>query len=106
MTSEIRSFTSRSAVAAKEIKDLIQDSVKKVEDGSVRVAQSERTFEQIVSSVNKASDITAWIAPPCPGLGVDQANRAVMPTDEMLCRYQADTRVAPGAVRPTLTSRN
>jgi hypothetical protein len=38
--SEVRSLVGRPATAAKEIKDLNQDSVKKVEDGSVRVAQS------------------------------------------------------------------
>ncbi len=41
-----------SAVAAKEIKDLIQDSVKGVEDGFGPVAQSEQTLEQIVSTVH------------------------------------------------------
>jgi hypothetical protein len=37
---ESRSFAGRPAIAAKKIKRLIQDSVNKVEDGSVAVTQS------------------------------------------------------------------
>jgi methyl-accepting chemotaxis protein len=36
----VRSFAGRSALAAKDIKHLIQDSVNRVEDGSVAVTQS------------------------------------------------------------------
>ena len=48
VATEVRSLAGRSATAAKEIKDLIQDSVKKVEDGSMLVTQSGQTLEQIV----------------------------------------------------------
>jgi methyl-accepting chemotaxis protein len=58
----VRALAGHSATAAKEIKDLIQDSVKKVEDGSVLVAQSGQTLDQIVSCVKKVSDIIAEIA--------------------------------------------
>src|SRR6185312_1118211 len=50
-----RGFAGRSATAAKEIKGLIQDSVRKVEDGSSRVTQSGQTLEEIVASVKKVS---------------------------------------------------
>ncbi len=42
VATEVRSLAGRSATAAKEIKELIQDSVKKVEDGSTLVTQSGR----------------------------------------------------------------
>ncbi|MEJ0039083.1 MAG: methyl-accepting chemotaxis protein [Gammaproteobacteria bacterium] len=85
VASEVRSLAGRSATAAKEIKDLIQDSVKKVEDGSVLVAQSGQTLEQIVSSVKKVSDIIAEIAAASreQSSGIEQVNRAVMQMDEM-----------------------
>jgi hypothetical protein len=51
---EIRGLARRSAAAARQIKDLIQDSVKKVEDETVRVAQSAWTLEQIVAAANSA----------------------------------------------------
>jgi methyl-accepting chemotaxis protein len=85
VASEVRSLAGRSATAAKEIKDLIQDSVKKVEDGSVLVAQSGQTLEQIVSAVKKVSDIIAEIAAASreQSSGIEQVNRAVMSMDEM-----------------------
>jgi methyl-accepting chemotaxis protein len=43
-------FAGRSAAAAREIKDLVQDSVKEVEDASVPVTQSGQRPERIVAS--------------------------------------------------------
>jgi methyl-accepting chemotaxis protein len=85
VASEVRSLAGRSATAAKEIKDLIQDSVKKVEDGSTLVTQSGQTLEQIVSSVKKVSDIVAEIAAASreQSTGIEQVNRAVTQMDEM-----------------------
>jgi methyl-accepting chemotaxis protein len=85
VASEVRSLAGRSATAAKEIKDLIQDSVKKVEDGSVLVTQSGQTLEQIVASVKKVSDIVAEIAAASreQSSGIEQVNRAVVQMDEM-----------------------
>jgi PAS domain S-box-containing protein len=85
VASEVRSLAGRSATAAKEIKELIQDSVKKVEDGSVLVTQSGQTLEQIVASVKKVSDIVAEIAAASreQSSGIDQVNKAVMQMDEM-----------------------
>ncbi|MGH8268643.1 MAG: methyl-accepting chemotaxis protein, partial [Steroidobacteraceae bacterium] len=45
VASEVRSLAGRSATAAKEIKELIQDSVRRVENGSVLVTQSGQTLE-------------------------------------------------------------
>ena len=75
----------RSAAAAKQIKDLIQDSVRKVEDGSVLVTRSGQTLEQIVVSVKKVSDIVAEIAAASQeqSSGIDLVNSAVMQMDEM-----------------------
>ncbi|MEJ1961946.1 MAG: methyl-accepting chemotaxis protein [Gammaproteobacteria bacterium] len=130
VASEVRSLAGRSATAAKEIKDLIQDSVKKVEDGSVLVAQSGQTLEQIVSSVKKVSDIIAEIAAASreQSSGIEQVNRAIMQMDAMtqqnaalveeasassqamadqarqlnetLSRYQVDTLLTTGAAAP------
>jgi len=85
VASEVRNLAGRSATAAKEIKDLIQDSVKKVEDGSLLVTQSGQTLEQIVLSVKKVSDIVAEIAAASreQSLGIEQVGRAVMQMDEL-----------------------
>ena len=85
VASEVRSLAGRSATAAQEIKELIQDSVRKVEDGSVLVTQSGNTLEKIVASVKKVSDIVAEIAAASreQSSGIEQVNRAVMQMDEL-----------------------
>ena len=85
VASEVRSLAGRSATAAKEIKGLIQDSVRKVEDGSVLVTQSGQTLEKIVAAVKKVSDIVAEIAAASreQAAGIEQVNRAVMQMDEL-----------------------
>ena len=85
VATEVRSLAGRSATAAKEIKELIQDSVRKVSDGSLLVTQSGQTLEQIVTSVKKVSDIVAEIAAASreQSSGIEQVNKAVMQMDEM-----------------------
>ena len=85
VASEVRSLAGRSATAAKEIKGLIQDSVKKVEEGSSLVTQSGQTLDQIVIAVKKVSDIIGEIAGASheQSAGIDQVNKAVMQLDEM-----------------------
>jgi methyl-accepting chemotaxis protein len=82
---EVRNLAGRSATAAKEIKALIQDSVRKVDEGSTLVTQSGATLEQIVSSVKKVTDIVAEIAAASneQSAGIEQVNKAVMQLDEL-----------------------
>ncbi|MDE2052370.1 MAG: methyl-accepting chemotaxis protein, partial [Gammaproteobacteria bacterium] len=85
VASEVRSLAGRSATAAKEIKALIEDSVRKVEDGSGLVTQSGRTLGEIVTSVKKVTDIVAEIAAASreQSSGIEQVNRAVVQMDEL-----------------------
>ncbi|HJS91817.1 MAG TPA: methyl-accepting chemotaxis protein [Steroidobacteraceae bacterium] len=85
VASEVRNLAGRSATAAKEIKALIEDSVRKVEDGSSLVTQSGRTLSEIVASVKKVSNIVAEIAAASreQSSGIEQVNRAVVQMDEL-----------------------
>jgi methyl-accepting chemotaxis protein len=85
VASEVRHLAGRSATAAKEIKALIEDSVRKVADGSGLVTKSGRTLGEIVISVKKVSDIVAEIAAASreQSLGIEQVNRAVVQMDEL-----------------------
>jgi len=85
VATEVRNLAGRSATAAKEIKGLIHDSVKKVEEGSSLVTQSGQTLEHIVSAVKKVSDIIGEIAGASQeqSTGIEQVNKAVMQLDEM-----------------------
>ena len=85
VATEVRNLAGRSATAAKEIKALIQDSVRKVDEGSDLVTQSGHTLEQIVASVKKVTDIVAEIAAASneQSAGIEQVNKAVMQLDEL-----------------------
>ena len=61
VASEVRSLAQRSAAATKEIKDLITDSVSRVDAGSRQVNDAGRTMEEIVSSVKKVTSLIAEI---------------------------------------------
>jgi methyl-accepting chemotaxis protein len=85
VASEVRNLAGRSATAAKEIKGLIKDSMRKVEEGSTLVTQSGATLEQIVAAVKKVTDIVAEIAAASQeqSAGIEQVNKAVMQLDEL-----------------------
>ena len=85
VASEVRSLAQRSATAAKEIKLLIDDSVKKVGDGSVLVEQAGATMERVVDSVRKVADIVGEIslASREQSSGIEQVNDAISQMDEM-----------------------
>jgi methyl-accepting chemotaxis protein len=85
VATEVRNLAGRSATAAKEIKELINDSVDKVDAGSALVNESGRTLEEIVAGVKKVGDIIAEIAAASSeqASGIDQVNRAVTAMDEV-----------------------
>jgi len=85
VASEVRNLAQRSAVAAKEIKVLIKDSVGKVEDGARLVNESGSTLATIVSSVKKVSDIVGEIAAASAeqSAGIDQVNKAIMQMEQV-----------------------
>ncbi|VAX13914.1 Methyl-accepting chemotaxis protein I (serine chemoreceptor protein) [hydrothermal vent metagenome] len=82
---EVRNLAQRSAGAAKEIKELIEDSVSKVEEGSDLVDQSGNALEEIVTAVKKVSDIIAEIAAASEeqSSGIEQVNSAIAQMDEV-----------------------
>ncbi len=62
VATEVRNLAHRSAQAAKEIKQLIGDSVGQVDAGSELVDKAGRTMEQIVQSVKQVAEIMAAIS--------------------------------------------
>jgi len=85
VASEVRSLAQRSAEAAKEIKGLIGASVDRVEVGSKLVEAAGASMTDIVSSVQRVSDIigeiTAAASEQSDGIG--QVNVAVVQLDQM-----------------------
>ncbi|MEI7843889.1 MAG: methyl-accepting chemotaxis protein [Gallionellaceae bacterium] len=85
VASEVRNLAQRSASAAKEIKELISDSVAKVQDGTKQVEAAGKTMEEIVSSVKQVTDIIAEIAAASAeqSTGIDQVNQTITHIDEV-----------------------
>ncbi|CAN7478718.1 methyl-accepting chemotaxis protein [Pseudoduganella sp. LjRoot289] len=126
VASEVRTLAQRSASAAKEIKELIGDSVGKVAAGSKLVQQAGSTMDEVVASVRSVTGIMATIAAAGAeqSAGIEQINTAVVEMDNVtqqnaalveqaaaaasalqeqaatLSRIVSVFRVAPGAPHP------
>ena len=85
VASEVRSLAQRSAEAAKDIKNLISDSVNKIENGNELVNKSGKTMEEIVLSIKRVNDIMGEIAAASSeqASGIDEVSKAVSQMDEV-----------------------
>ncbi|MDY3557137.1 methyl-accepting chemotaxis protein [Gemmata sp. JC717] len=83
VATEVRNLAQRSATAAKEIKTLIGDSVKKVDAGTELVNRSGDTLAEIVTSVKQVTDIVTGMAAAGKeqSAGIEQVNNAVSQMD-------------------------
>ena len=80
---EVRNLAQRSAAAAKEIKDLITDSVGRVEQGSALVDKAGTTMQEVVGSIRRVTDIMGEISAASSeqSAGVGQIGEAVQQMD-------------------------
>nr|WP_198982748.1 methyl-accepting chemotaxis protein [Herbaspirillum sp. ASV7] len=85
VASEVRSLAQRSATAAKEIKQLISDSVEKVDAGGKLVDEAGATMSEIVTSVKHVADIMGEItaASQEQSAGIAEVNNAIAQIDEI-----------------------
>jgi methyl-accepting chemotaxis protein len=85
VATEVRSLAQRSAAAAKEIKDLIGDSVSKVDSGTALVGQAGKTMEDVVASIRRVTDIVAEITAASneQSAGIEQVNQAIAQMDQV-----------------------
>ena len=84
VASEVRTLAQRSASAAKEIKELIDDSVARVASGSALVGQAGSTMREIVSSVQQVTAIMAEISAASQEQsgGIEQVSQTVVQMDQ------------------------
>jgi len=85
VASEVRNLAQRSAAAAKEIKNLIGDSVEKVNTGARLVDDAGATMQEVVASVRRVTDIMGEItaAGHEQTAGIEQIHQAVMQMDQV-----------------------
>ena len=85
VASEVRTLAQRSAAAAKEIKQLIEDSTQKVGVGSAQVERAGATMREIEDSVQRVTSLMGEISAASEeqSSGIDQVNRAVAQMDNV-----------------------
>ncbi|MDX1925989.1 MAG: methyl-accepting chemotaxis protein [Pirellulaceae bacterium] len=105
VAAEVRNLAQRSASAAKEIKALIQDSVRKVENGTDLVNKSGQTLSEIVNSVKRVTDIVSEIAAASKEqlTGIEQVNKAVSQMDRVTQANASQTEEMSGTAASLLT---
>jgi methyl-accepting chemotaxis protein len=84
VASEVRNLAGRSAAAAREIKELINDSVLRVEQGEALADRAGATMEQVVGAIRHVTDIMAEISSASveQSGGVSQVGQAITTLDE------------------------
>ena len=85
VASEVRTLAQRSAAAAREIKELIGDSVEKVATGSRLVGEAGTTMQEVVASVRRVTDIMAEISAASTeqSAGIEQVGAAIHQMDRV-----------------------
>lgn len=101
VASEVRSLAQRSASAAKEIKQLIDDSVQKVGAGSQLVERAGATMSEVVASVKRVTDVVAEISAASSeqSTGIEEINRAITQMDEVTQQNAALVEEAAAAAQ-------
>jgi methyl-accepting chemotaxis protein len=101
VASEVRNLAQRSASAAKEIKELIDDSISKVDAGGALVDRAGATMQQIVASVQQVADIMNEISSASQeqSSGIEQVNTAIVEMDNATQQNAALVEQAAAAAR-------
>ncbi|MEA9565206.1 methyl-accepting chemotaxis protein [Xanthomonas sp. WHRI 8932A] len=101
VASEVRTLAQRSSGAAKEIKDLIDDSVQRVAEGSALVHTAGKTMSEVVASVQRVTDIMGEISAASQeqSAGIEQVNQTITQMDETTQQNAALVEEATAAAR-------
>lgn len=104
VATEVRGLAQRSASAAKEIKNLISDSVNKVEVGTNLVNHAGSTMQAIVDSIKRVTGIMGEITTASQEQisGIEQVNHAIQLMDDATQQNAALVEEAAAAAQTLL----
>ncbi|HKR45658.1 MAG TPA: methyl-accepting chemotaxis protein [Paraburkholderia sp.] len=101
VASEVRSLAQRSAVAAKEVKELIGSSVATIQNGAQQATEVGATMADVKQAIKQVSDIVGEIAAASEeqSRGIEQVNQAVNQMDEVTQQNAALVEQAAAAAQ-------
>jgi methyl-accepting chemotaxis protein len=101
VASEVRGLAGRSATAAKEIRELIADSVRRVEAGATLVSQTRATMEEIVDSIGRVKEVVSEISAEShnQSTGIASVGRATEVMDQVTQQNAALVEEAAAAAQ-------
>ncbi|MEZ0606148.1 methyl-accepting chemotaxis protein [Paraburkholderia sp. IW21] len=101
VASEVRSLAQRSSSAAKEIKDLIANSVDKIRNGSALAGEAGKTMAEVTQAVARVTGIMSEIAAASTeqSRGIEQVNLAITQMDNVTQQNAALVEEAAAASR-------
>jgi aerotaxis receptor len=99
VATEVRDLAQRSAAAATQIRELIANSVDKVQAGTVLANDAGRTMQEIIDSVTRVTSIMGEISSASAeqSSGIGQVNDAVMQMDDVTQQNAALVQEAAAA---------
>ncbi|PKN61892.1 MAG: hypothetical protein CVU57_27260 [Deltaproteobacteria bacterium HGW-Deltaproteobacteria-15] len=83
---EVRNLALRAADAARNTAGLIEDTIKRVKDGTILVSKTSKAFDEISQSSAKAADLVSEIAAASreQAQGIEQVNKSVAEMDKVV----------------------
>lgn len=96
---EVRNLAVRAAEAAKNTADLIEDTIKKISQGTNLVKQTDEAFDQVVINANKSAELVGEIAAASSeqAQGIDQINKTMSQMDMVTQKNAANAEESAGA---------
>lgn len=96
---EVRNLAMRAAEAAKNTANLIEESVKKIKNGSEIVSRTNEAFEKVAVSSKKVAELMAEIAAASheQAQGIEQINKAVSEMDKVVQKNAASAEESASA---------
>jgi methyl-accepting chemotaxis protein len=96
---EVRNLALRAADAAKNTADLIEGTVKKVNDGSDLVAKTNEAFTEVATSASKVGELVGEIAAAskAQAQGIEHVNKAVTEMDKIVQQNSANAEESASA---------